>query len=82
MRIADLERALAAQIDRSRTLEARIAELERLRGETGATVARGAGPANIPPERAADIQRFREEGRVDPATMRERQRERRLESLV
>jgi membrane-associated protease RseP (regulator of RpoE activity) len=82
VRIADLERALAAQIDRSRTLEARIAELERQRGEAGATVARGGGPASIPPERAAEFQRFREEGRVDPATMRERQRERRLDSLV
>jgi len=82
VRIADLERALASQADRSRALEARVAELERLRGEAGS------GPRTPPagaidPERVAQVrERLREEGRPDPATLRERQRERRLENLV
>lgn len=83
VRIADLERALAAQVDRSRTLEARIAELERLRGEAGN------GPRTPParaidPERVAQVRERLGEagGRPDPATLRERQRERRLENLV
>src|SRR5690606_20999797 len=83
VRIADLPRALAAQVDRSRPLEARIAELERLRGQAGhGPPTPPAGP--IDPEPLAQVrERLGEEGgRPDPATLRERQRERRLENLV
>jgi hypothetical protein len=81
-RISGLERALAAQIDRSRTLEARIASLEeRLRagGESAAAAER--------PRRAADAAGpvalgAGQEGRADPATLRERVRERQLQRLV
>lgn len=83
VRIADIERALAAQLDRSRTLEARIVELERLRGEAG-NGSRTPPAGAIDAERVAQVRdRLREEGgRPDPATLRERQRERRLENLV
>lgn len=82
VRIADLERALAAQVDRSRTLEARIAALED-------PARRGAGPASPgstdtrPDPRQAQLRdRLREEAPPDVATLRERQRERQLGALV
>lgn len=84
VRIADLERALAAQIDRSRTLEARIVGLEeRLRG--AGTAGAGAAGADGRPdaERIAQVrERLRQEGPPDVAALRERQRERQLERLV
>lgn len=85
VRIADLERALAAQIDRSRTLEARITGLEeRIRRSPDAAVQ---GPAERRPapdaERLAQINGLTGAGgRRDPAAMRERQRERGLQRLV
>lgn len=87
VRIADLERALAAQIDRSRTLERRLAELEgRLAGRpAGEGGPRRGGPED--PEfaqRAAEMRgRFGENGTPpDPAALRERQREQQLQRLV
>ncbi len=82
VRIADLEQALAAQIDRSRTLEARIAELERQRGESG--VAARTPPPAPDPDRIAQLRERlgTEGGPPDAATLRERQRERRLERMV
>jgi hypothetical protein len=84
-RIAELERALAAQIDRSRTLEARIASLEeRLAAGVGAGAAparadrrgkSGDGPATHRGRLAEDL-------RADPAALRERLRERQLQRLV
>lgn len=84
-RITELERALAAQIDHSRTLEARVADLEeRLR-------AGGRGVAQQPAGRAErrgddDLPSLRdlmgEDGRPDPAALRERMRERQLQRLV
>lgn len=82
VRIADLEQALAAQIDRSRTLEARVAELERQRGEAG-PAARTPPPAPDPDRIAQLRERLATEGGPpDVATLRERQRERRLERMV
>jgi hypothetical protein len=87
VRIADLERALAAQIDRGRTLEARVAQLEGRLGAP-ADASRQAGPRAVvgDDERAALIaglrERFGADGPIDPAAMRERMRERQLERLV
>ncbi len=86
VRIADLERALAAQIDRSRTLEQRLAELEgRLAGRGPAEGARRGGPDNAEfAQRAQEMRnRFGEDGaQPDPAAMRERVREQQLQRLV
>jgi membrane-associated protease RseP (regulator of RpoE activity) len=86
VRIADLERALAAQIERARTLERRVSELEgRFGGEGGEAVGRR-GQELTDEERArfAELRggRFGEDGPIDPATLRERQRERQLQRLV
>lgn len=82
VRIADLERALAAQIDRARTLEARMAELE---GRVGGAVA-ARGPGENPEQRAARVaemrERFGEEGPPDAVAMRERMRERELQRFI
>lgn len=85
VRIADLERALAAQIDHSRTLERRLGELEgRLAGRGGGEGVRRGGPED--PElaqRVAEMRgRFGEEGPPDPAAMSERRREQQLQRLV
>lgn len=88
-RIAHLEQALAAQVDRARTLEGRIAGLEaRLAGQgrdEGAGNARRE-PTQADPERAQRIaemrERFTQEGPADPAAMRERARERQLDRFV
>ncbi|MDQ2640142.1 MAG: PDZ domain-containing protein [Pseudomonadota bacterium] len=87
VRIADLERALAAQIDRSRTLERRLADLE---GRLGSARAGGEGGRRGNPDdpefaqRAAEMRnRFGEDGGPpDPAAMRERLREQQLQRLV
>ncbi len=81
-RIAGLEQALAAQIDRSRTLEARIAALEEQlqRGRASDEPA----PAQPDPARLAQLREQSGAGqqRPDPAALRERQRERQLTRLV
>ncbi|HWL61985.1 MAG TPA: PDZ domain-containing protein [Steroidobacteraceae bacterium] len=87
VRIADLERALAAQIDRSRTLERRLAELEgRLTGaRAGGEGARRGGPDDPAfAQRAVEMRnRFGEDGvPPDPTALRERMREQQLERLV
>ena len=84
VRITDLERALAAQIDRSRTLEARIVGLEdRLRSGGAAATPPPAVEGRADPERFAQMRdRVRGEGATDVATLRERQRERQLQRLV
>lgn len=84
VRIADLERALAAQIDRSRTLEARILGLEeRLRSAGTSVAAAPAAEGRALPERVAQVRdALRGEGAPDVATLRERQRERQLQRLV
>jgi hypothetical protein len=84
VRIADLEKALAAQIDRARTLERRVSELEgRLGGEGGNVARRGELSEEQRAARAAEMrERFGDEGNFDPATIGQRQRERRLQSLV
>lgn len=84
VRIADLERALAAQIDRSRTLEARIAGLEdRSRSAGAAVTVPPVAEGRALPERVAQARdALRGEGAPDVATLRERQRERQLQRLV
>lgn len=87
VRIGDLERALAAQIDHSRTLERRLAELEgRLTGGRGGAEGGRRGGPDDPAfaQRAAEMRnRFGEDGTPpDPAAMRERMREQQLERLV
>jgi hypothetical protein len=85
VRIADLERALAAQIDRARTLEGRVAELEgRLVAPGGQLAGRGPGEnAEERAARAAELRgRFGEGGQPDAAAMRERLRERDLARFV
>jgi hypothetical protein len=87
VRIADLERALAAQIDRSRTLERRLAELEgKLGGQPGGENAARREGTLTEEERAQRVaemrERFGENVPADPAAMRERARERQLERLV
>lgn len=87
VRIADLERALAAQIDRARTLETRVTELESRLGErSGNAGGQAAGQWRGGPqggERVAEIREmFSENGRPDPTAMRERLRERQQQRLV
>jgi hypothetical protein len=84
VRIADLERALAAQIDRARTLEGRVADLEgRTVAFGGPPGARGGDNPEARAERVAEMRgRFGEEGPLDAAAMRERTRERELERFV
>lgn len=84
VRIADLERALAAQIDRSRILEARIVGLEdRLRSAGAAAAAQPAAGGRPIAERFAQVRDpLRGEGPPDVAALRERQRERQLQRLV
>lgn len=84
-RIAELERALAAQIERARSLDARLAQLESRLGQGDRRV-EGAGNRLNEEQAAALRERFQaefgSEERPDPATMRERARERRLQRFV
>jgi hypothetical protein len=86
-RISELERALAAQIERGRALDARLAQLEARQGQGGPR--RGeAGTGNRPGEDQVAALRDRfgvevgEDGRPDPVAMRERARERQLQRFV
>lgn len=87
-RIAHLEQALAAQVDRARTLEGRIAGLEARLGNQareGGPAAARANPIDDAEraQRIAEMRgRFEQEGPVDQAAMRERARERQLERFV
>jgi hypothetical protein len=84
-RIAELERALAAQIERARSLDARLAQLESRLGPGGPR-AEGAGNRLTEEQASALRERmqaeFGSEERADPAAMRERARERRLQRFV
>lgn len=85
VRIADLERALAAQIDRARALDTRVAELESRLGERGTGDGGQQAWRGGPPdeERIAEMRAtIGENGRPDPAAMRERVRERQQQRLV
>lgn len=82
-RIADLEKALAAQVDRGNLLEGRIKELEsRVGNWNGRRNADGTNPARD--QRFADMRRQVTDanGNFDPAKMRERLREQQLDQLV
>jgi hypothetical protein len=78
-RIADLERTLAAQVDRANLLESRLAELEARGGNRG-------NPANTEArtERMGEARRqFQDaDGNFDPTRVREQQRERQLDRFV
>lgn len=85
-RIAELERALAAQIERSRTLDARLAQLESRQGQ-GEQRGEAGGSNRLSDEQVAALrERVRGEfeggERPDPATIRERARERQLQRFV
>lgn len=79
-RIADLEQALAAQVDRSNLLESRLAELETRPGWGGnRRNADGAGGER----RGGTERQFTDaNGNFDPTRMREARREQQLERLV
>jgi hypothetical protein len=85
-RIAELERALAAQIERSRSLDARLVQLETRQGQGERRGEGGAGNLLSEEQAAALRERVRAgfEGgeRPDPATIRERARERQLQRFV
>lgn len=78
-RLADLEKALAAQVDRANLLESRLAELEARPGNR-----RNADNPEARAERMAETRRQFEDanGNFDPTKMREQQRERQLDRLV
>ncbi len=86
-RIADLERALAAQVDRSNLLASRLAELEGRIGQRG-----GNRPANGPngpngndprADRFPDRSQFLDaNGNFDPAKMAEARRKQEVDRLV
>jgi hypothetical protein len=78
-RIADLEKTLAAQVDRANLLETRLAELEARSGNRRNPANNEAGA-----ERMAEARRALQDanGNFDPARMRELQRERQLDRLV
>jgi hypothetical protein len=79
-RIADLEKALAAQVDRGNLLESRLKELEARLGTRGGR--RNADPAATGRE-GRDPRQFTDaDGNFDPAKVSQRNRERRLERLV
>lgn len=81
-RIADLEQALAAQVDRGNQLESRLKELESRPGWGGTRRnANGEGPGG---ERFADTQRqfLDADGNFDPTRMREAVRAQQLDRLV
>ncbi len=82
-RIVDLEKALAAQVDRANLFETRMREMEARLGERGS---RGNADGSDDPraDRLAEMrQRFGDaNGNVDPAAMRERMRQTQLDRLV
>jgi hypothetical protein len=80
-RIADLEKALAAQVDRSNLLESRLKELEERPGFGGNRRSADGGSGG---ERRGDIERqfMDANGNFDPTKMREARREQQLERLV
>jgi hypothetical protein len=80
-RIADLEKALAAQVDRTNLFETRMRELETRLGARGEAVAGGDDPRA---GRMAEMrQRFGDaNGNVDPAAMRDRMRKAQTDRLV
>jgi hypothetical protein len=84
-RIGELERALAAQIERGRALDSRIAQLEARVGQVGGRRGNGEGGPDEA-QLAAMRERFPVElgadGRPDPVAMRERARERQLERFL
>lgn len=86
-RIGELERALGAQIERGRALDERIAQLESRLGQGGWRRGDGEGEGR-PSEEQLAVMRERfgvemgEDGRPDPAAMRERMRERQLQRLT
>jgi hypothetical protein len=82
-RIADLEKTLAAQVDRSNLLASRLGELEtRLGARSNASNADGNNDPRA--NRGADgRQQFTDaNGNFDPAAMRERQRQSQLDRLM
>jgi hypothetical protein len=81
-RIADLEQALAAQVDRGNLLQSRLAELEARFGARGS---RGNADGEDPRGDRAAAMRGRgmdANGNFDPTAMRQRMREDQLERLV
>jgi PDZ domain len=80
-RIADLEKALAAQVDRANTFENRMRELE---ARLGARAEAGAGGDDPRAGRMAEMrQRFGDaNGNVDPAAVRDRMRKMQTDRLV
>jgi uncharacterized membrane protein YgcG len=78
-RIADLERTLAAQVDRANLLESRLVELEARSGNRRSPANNEAGTG-----RTAEARRpFQDaNGNFDPARLRELQHERQLDRLV
>jgi hypothetical protein len=84
-RIGELERALAAQIERGRALGERVTQLEARLGEGGPRPGDGEGhpgEAQIAALRERFVAQMGADGRPDPAAMRERMRERQLQRLV
>lgn len=83
VRIAHLERALAVQVQRAGTLEARIAGLESRLGASAGAPGAAVGVEGVPAEGQPAMRApAGENDRPDPATMRARMRERGLERLV
>jgi hypothetical protein len=88
-RIADLEKALAAQVDRGNLLDSRLKELEGRLSNFGGN-RRGGGPEGNNQEReqrAAEVRRqmgdiLDANGNIDPVKVRAREREQRLDRLV
>lgn len=79
-RIRELEKALAAQVERGNQLDARLGELEGRLGTRGGDAATSLDPRA---ERGQFRQRFADaDGNFDPAGARQGMRERQLERLV
>lgn len=79
-RIADLEKALAAQVDRGNLLESRVKQLEARLGAWGGR--RNADPNATGREGRDPRQLTDADGNFDPAKVSQRNRERRLDRLV
>jgi C-terminal processing protease CtpA/Prc len=82
-RIADLEKVVAAQVERINSLEGLVRQLETRPGNWGGN-RRNADGNNEQRERMANMRRELTDanGNFDPAKMRERQREQQLDRLV